>query len=156
LDGGKKIKHMKLNWGIGIAIFYICFVTAMISVVIKSCHNQSDLVKEDYYQLDLDYEDHRQKKMNAKLLPENVAIEYDKHSHSISLSFPDSMNQISGDIHLFRPSDKYLDMHYSIDVLNQNNFNVILDKDILHGLWEVRLDWSGDGVPYYINSKIII
>jgi len=147
---------MKLNWGTGIAIFYSLFLVAMISVVVKSCHHKSDLVKEDYYQLDLEYEDHRQKRMNADLLTENVSIEYQKINNVLVLSFPQSMKNISGDVHLFRPSNKNLDSSYSIDELDHNRFIVNLEKNIKQGLWEVRLDWSGDGIPYYLNSKIIL
>ena len=147
---------MKFNWGIGIAIFYLFFMAAMISVVIGSCYNTSDLVKEDYYQLDLDYEEHRQKKTNVILLKEKVKIDYEKSSNSLSVSFPDTMKNISGDIHLFRPSDKSLDVHYALKLNDQNQIKLSLDDNIRNGLWLVKLDWEGDGIPYFINSEIII
>jgi hypothetical protein len=147
---------MKFNWGTGIAIFYTAFVAAMISVVVKSCHHKSDLVKEDYYQLDLDYEDHRQKKENSKMLAQNISIEYDQSTRLLSLSFPETMTEIAGDIHLFRPSDKNMDFHYPIDLLEENKVELSLDKGTASGLWQVKLDWSGDGISYYTKSEIII
>lgn len=147
---------MKFNWGTGIAIFYTCFVIAMISMVVKSFSYQSHLVKEDYYQLDLDYEEYRIKRQNANQLTVPIDLKYNNKTNSIDVTFPSSMQAVSGDLHLFRPSNKYLDQRFPMRIDSLQTMSVILDKQLLGGLWKVKLDWVSNGIPYYQEVDLVI
>jgi hypothetical protein len=50
---------MKLNWGTGIAIFYGLFMVIMITFVVMSRNVDHSLVMEDYYEADINYQEHK-------------------------------------------------------------------------------------------------
>ena len=60
-----KISTMKFNWGTGIALVYGAFALIMVGVVIRSRQYDPGLVSKDYYNLDLNYQEHFDKKQNA-------------------------------------------------------------------------------------------
>ena len=57
---------MKFNWGTGIGLFYVVFVVIMVSMVMFSARNNIDLVQEDYYEKDLNYESFRLARENSR------------------------------------------------------------------------------------------
>jgi len=146
---------MKFNWGTGIAIFYSIFVITMVGMVVKSFYHQSHLVEEDYYQLDLDYEAYRQKRENATN-HQPVLANYDQQSNTLKLKFPESMDEVTGTVFLFRPSDKNLDNHYNLVVGDDYIASIAFDEQLLKGLWYVKIDWQSNGSSFFkkIDLKV--
>jgi hypothetical protein len=147
---------MKLHWGNYIAIFYICFMGAMIFMVIKSTQNKMDLVQENYYQKDLDYENFRSKRQNSTVLTNQVSVHYSTASKSIELSFPEEMKTLTGKLTLFRPSNKQLDKTFILKLDQQSKMSIPVDGDIPPGLWKIQLDWEAQGDNYYKEEAIVI
>lgn len=147
---------MKLHWGNYIAIFYTCFVIAMVFMVFKSSQNQMDLVQENYYQKDLDYESFRSKRQNSTELSEQVSVSYSVTNNAIELTFPEGMKTLSGKLVLFRPSDKQLDKTFILKLDQQSKMSIPIDGDIPPGLWKVQLDWEAEGNNYYKEESIFI
>jgi nitrogen fixation protein FixH len=147
---------MKLNWGTGIAIFYSLFVLVMVFMVIKSAQNQSHLVQENYYRKDLNYESFRQKRENAQNMAEQVTIQYLSNQSQIRLQFPSDMATASGEIAMYRPSNKFLDKKLKL-VLDKNGQMLIpVTKEMAKGLWKIQLDWENENRLYYCEENIVI
>jgi len=147
---------MKLNWGNGIAIFYGCFMVAMILMVIKSCNNQSHLVEEEYYQKDLSYEDFRIKRANGNAMTDQVVVNYNRSSKLLELSFPSDMNSPAGELILYRPSNKYLDKVFKLKLDSMNMMAIPIGKEFAKGLWKIQLDWESNSIPYYTEINFTI
>ncbi|MFT5167750.1 MAG: hypothetical protein ACI8P3_002988 [Saprospiraceae bacterium] len=147
---------MKLHWGNYIAIFYTCFVCAMIFMVFKSTQNKMDLVQENYYQKDLDYESFRSKRQNSTELSEQVSVSYSIANKAIELSFPEEMKTLKGKLILFRPSNKLLDKTFLLKLDKHSKMSIPVDGDIPPGLWKVQLDWEAQGSNYYKEESIVI
>jgi len=147
---------MKLNWGTGIAIFYSCFVLVMIFMVIKSAQNQSHLVQEHYYQKDLNYESFRQKRQNATNMSEQVKINFTASQKAIQITFPDQMIGATGKVSLYRPSNKFLDKSFDLELNEQSSMSIPVPKEMAKGLWKVKVDWNSKGKQYYSEENLVL
>ena len=143
---------MKLNWGTGIAIFYTIFVISLVSVVIISARNNVDLVEKEYYKKDINYEAFRVKRENGKLLSQGLDIGI--KNDQLIFSFPKELGKVKGTIHLFRPSNSKLDAFIPIDLDEDNNMTVAIDK-YPKGLWRTKTEWEVNGIHYFNEEKII-
>ena len=147
---------MKLNWGTAIAIFYTCFVIAMVSMVIKSTHHKPHMVQDNYYEKDLNYEAFRQKRENASQMQEQVLVDYLSAEQLIRLSFPKSTSEISGKIAFFRPSNSKLDKTFALELDQDAQMNIPVSPNMLKGLWKVQINWEQSGQHFYKESTVVL
>ena len=92
---------MKFNWGTGITVFYLAFMAIMIFAVVFSARNKSDLVVEEYYKEDINYESFRVKRENSNQLERSVDIQYKRDNQEIQFVFPKEMETIDGHVVFF-------------------------------------------------------
>ena len=59
---------------------------------------------------------------------------------------------INGEILLYRPSDRNLDINMQINVDSSNTMNVPTQK-LNSGLWKIQVEWNADSLSYF-NEKI--
>ncbi len=144
----------RINWGVGIAIFYVSFMVIMISMVIFSSKQNNDLVRDDYYAEDLAYESIRQKKENQSVLSESVKV-HSNDQAQLTIEFPTSQTNVSGQIHLFRPSDQDMDQVYTIELTSERQMH-ISTKDLPAGLWRVKIDWTDTQQDFYQETSIVL
>lgn len=146
---------MKINWGTGIAIFYISFMIIMISMVVKSVRNNVDLVDKEYYVKDINYEKFRKKRANGTSLQEQLNVVTNVTNKTLLLSFPKDMKGLKGETFLFRPSNSQLDVHLPL-VLDENNKMKISTTRFKGGLWRLKTEWTYQGITYYAEQKITL
>lgn len=147
---------MKINWGRGIAIFYICFMMVMIFMVVKSSQNDVQLVQENYYEKDLNYEAFRQSRANAEAMPDPIQVEYSVKERHIQIRFPSNMQKSVGKIALFRPSNKFMDKNYDLKLDDQSRMIIPLAPDVRKGLWYVKVDWMHQNKQFYSEQSIVL
>jgi hypothetical protein len=147
---------MKINWGTGIVIAFIAFISFIMYFVINMNINKKydhDLVTEDYYKKELEFQNDINKETNAKSLTQN--IEWEKSDKGITLTFPKVFNteNITGKVFLYRPSNKQFDFETTISLSNHNL--LIPDKRLLDGRWNIKVDWQYNGKSYLYKKEII-
>jgi len=147
---------MKFSWGTGIAVFYSAFVIVMVSMVIKSTHNKAQMVQENYYDKDLNYEAFRLKRENANNMKIPVKIQVSNLDQRLNIEFPKSMLSINGQVELFRPSNESMDVTYPIQLSHEGVMTIPLDKNIERGLWRIQVDWQSNGTGYYKEELITL
>ncbi len=147
---------MKINWGTGIVIAFVLFISFIMYFVINMNLNKKydhDLVTEDYYQEELLHQNEIDKVDNAKELKENVS--WKKTDDGIIISFPKDLDykNITGKVLLYRPSDKKLDSEISISL---SNSELLIPKTrLLDGRWNIKVDWKYDGKSYLYKESIV-
>ena len=147
---------MKINWGTGIVIAFIGFIAFIMYFVINMNTNDKydhDLVTEDYYKEELNYQVNIDKEANAKALKENIS--WTKTENGLLLEFPKNLipEKISGKVFLYRPSNKQLDIEIPISLSDHNL--LIPDNRLLDGRWNIYVDWSYNDTPYLFKKEII-
>ena len=147
---------MKINWGTGIVIAFVAFIAFIMYFVINMNLNKKyvhDLVTEDYYQEELLHQNEIDKVDNAKDLKENVS--WKKTDDGILISFPKDLDykNITGEVFLYRPSNKTLDSEISISL--SNNEMLIPKTRLLDGRWNIKVDWEYDEKSYLFKESIV-
>jgi hypothetical protein len=146
---------MKFNWGTGIVLAFIVFISFIMYFVISMNFNKKynhDLVTEDYYKVELAYQNDIDKQKNAKTLEENVS--YTKTSEGLLIKFPENFDakKITGNVFLYRPSNKHLDFETPISL--SESYLLVPDKRLLDGRWNITVDWQYNGTPYIYKASI--
>lgn len=147
---------MKINWGTGIVLAFIAFISFIMYFVVNMNTNQkydNDLVTNDYYKEELKYQNTIDKENNAKTLKENIS--WERTETGLLIKFPKTfdINKIKGKVFLYRPSNKQLDFETTISL--SNHYLLIPDKRLLDGRWNIYVDWEYEGTPYLFKKEII-
>jgi hypothetical protein len=144
---------MKLNWGTGIAIFYSLFVIVLVAFVFKSMTYDNSLVVEDYYQKDIDYQQHYDKVKNASQLKTDLTIDIDRNNKSIRFQFPSEFQSVSGDIQFYKPDNKKLDFNIPVETDSNNVLQYDFSK-LAQGIWKIKVEWQSQAKSYYKEKRI--
>jgi len=147
---------MKFNWGTGVVIAFIGFISFIMYFVINMNINKKydhDLVTEDYYKEELQFQNDIDKQKNGNNLTENIY--WKKTEEGIILNFPKTLkaNEITGKVFLYRPSNKQLDFEVPLSLSNQ--YLLIPDKRLLDGRWNIKVDWQYNGKSYLYKKEIV-
>ncbi|MCB0520071.1 MAG: FixH family protein [Lewinellaceae bacterium] len=146
---------MKLNWGSGIAIFYSSFVIVMVAMVFYSKSFDSSLVVDNYYEQDLQYQQHINKLHNSQALPQDLTIKEDRQGKIVSLQFPQGFEKLGGEIQFYRADDKSKDFKLKVNV-DEKGTQLVSAKNLLPGRWTVKVDWEGDGRLFYKEEVVVL
>ena len=146
---------MKLNWGTGIALVYGLFALTMVAAVLKSRTYNPGLVDKDYYKLDLNYQQHLEKKQNAARLSQGLQVRFDAAKQVIRLEFPANLGTPVGSVKCFRSSTVNDDRLLKIEA-NPEGFMDIPTSELATGLWNLEVDWQAKGTAYFNSALVTI
>ena len=147
---------MKINWGTGIVIAIIGFVSFIMYFVITMSTDNSyshDLVTDKYYQQELNY----QQEINAEknFVDLNVEIKTIKTKKGLQIQFPNNFNQqkIKGKVFLYRPSNKQLDFEIPISI--SNTYLLVPEQRLVDGRWNIKILWKHKNKDYLFKKELI-
>jgi nitrogen fixation protein FixH len=142
-----------MSWGYKITILYLGFVGFMLFMVVKCVQQDLFLVRDDYYEADLSFEDKFQSMENAAPMLSELTVEKDGNGNLI-LTYPSDFEgtAVTGKIHLYRPSNSDLDRFYEVD-LSAGNQQLVPAQNLSSGLWEIRMECEAKGVDYYFEKE---
>ncbi len=146
---------MKINWGTGIVLAFIGFISFIMYFIITLNVNDKynhDLVTEDYYAEELSYQNDIDKLNNAKNLDKNIS--YERTDKGLLIMFPKSIDfsKITGNVFLYRPSNKQLDFDTTISL--SKPYLLIPDKRLVDGRWNIKVDWKYNNESYLYKETI--
>ncbi|MBI9072832.1 MAG: FixH family protein [Melioribacteraceae bacterium] len=142
-------------WGYGIALTYIVFFIAVMAVVFFSFTKDVNLVTDDYYQEEIEYQD----KIN--ILEKTNKLNYkpiiNKQKELVEIGFPDSLDysKISGKIFFYRPSNSKNDFTIELDLSTDFTQKISTDK-LTIGYWKIHLSWEYDNQNYLIEESFFM
>ncbi|OSY87989.1 cytochrome Cbb3 oxidase maturation protein CcoH [Tenacibaculum holothuriorum] len=147
---------MKINWGTGIVIAIIGFITFIMYYVVTMTTSKSfdhDLVTDKYYQKELSYQQEINALKNAADLKENISIR--KTEKGLFINFPEDfdINKIRGKVFLYRPSNKQLDFELPISL--SNNYLLVPENRLLGGRWNIEVSWKYQDKNFLFKEEII-
>ena len=147
---------MKLNWGTGIVIAIIGFISFIMYFVISMSTGKSynhDLVSDKYYQKELEDQHTIDATKNAKALKENIRVE--KIKEGLKIHFPKEFNPegITGKVFLYRPSNKQLD--FEIPISFSNTYLLVPEKRLLGGRWNITVSWNYKNKDYLYQKELL-
>lgn len=147
---------MKINWGTGIVIAIISFITFIMFMVVTMVSDKAynhDLVTDNYYQKELKYQEDIDASKNLKKLEYPLSVQ--KVTEGIEIVFPKDLapDNIKGKIFLYRPSNKALDSEMNINI---NQHSMLISNEVLvSGRWDIVVDFTYNNQKYYHKEQII-
>ena len=138
------------NWGHGIALFYSIFVGVLFTALIASRSVDHSLVADDYYALDIAYQQQYEKIQN-NLSGDQIEISHQAAQKTIKIDFQ-SADKIEGEIHFYRPSNQSLDFTLPIKDLS----TTIDTRELAAGKWRIKVDWRDAQKAYYQTKEIYL
>lgn len=144
-----------MNWGTGIAALICAFLAGMIGMVIAAVSQNYDLVADNYYEQEVQYQRIINQKKNALQLAERPVWEYAPQS-GLTLRFPAGAAVRQGIWTLYRPSDRKLDRSAALQ-LSERGEQSIASEQLRRGPYTLQLDWEdAEGRRYTIEQEIEI
>jgi len=147
---------IKLNWGTGIVIAFVAFISFILFFVIRMSTDSRadhDLVTQEYYLQELAYQQEINAEKNARALGEDLQIE--RSSDGLRITLPKALQNSNseGTMSLYRPSNKHLD--FDLPIRLSKTHLLIPDKRLLDGRWDIKIRVEHEGVDYLFKERIV-
>ena len=145
----------KFTWGHGVVLAlgsFIAFILFMI-LVFPSGQQNADLVTDDYYKEELNYQEVIDAKRNAEMLKE--IPQYQQIPIGIKISFPATISPDSSKVHfdMYRTNDSNLDVKKDLALNPDKSFTI--PKEVLSkGSYTLKVKWQQNKKPYQIDYDV--
>ena len=140
-----------MNWGkriiIGMALF-MGFILTLVTILMRQ---KIDLVEEDYYKRELNYNS----QLNAQKIYASAAekISFESKADSLLIYFPKDFQSKEVTINFQRPNDKNRDVSFKITPIEKV---VIPTENFPKGLFNCTIQGSIKNQPYEMSQQITI
>ena len=138
----------KLNWGNFILSVYVGFVVLVILMVYMASKQDFDLVSENYYKEEIEY----QTKIDANTNQTNSANKWKLHSNEnqieITLENYSEEKKPIGKIEFYRPSNSKLDIVKELD-LNTNGKMFVSTQNFKQGAYIVKIHYKVENKDFF-------
>lgn len=144
----------KFNFGTGIFVFMVLFMTAIITFVIFAYQQDVNLVHDNYYEKGVDHTIQMQREVRSSEYFDKINISDD--GNYIRIVFPAELASIieEGAVMYFRPSDHLKDIKQPL-IMRGNVFIGAKDQ-LIPGRYIVKINWKANELDYEVDKQLII
>jgi|SRR5690606_21050937 hypothetical protein len=144
-----------MNWGHKITIVIVVFLVAMVSMVIVAYRQTNDMIDENYYTKELEYQKIIDARRNLLKVSDNNLISQGPDIVLVHLPVGTYEKLESGTIEFLRPDDKSKDVFTALEWTGHNRIEI--PKSQLHrGMYRARIKWSSGGIPFYKEETLFV
>jgi hypothetical protein len=140
-----------MNWGKRIILGMGLFMGFILTLVIIMMRQKIDLVEEDYYKKELNYDQQISAQQTYASAPEKISMEIEKDS--LLLYFPSTFQSEDVTIALQCPNDKNQDLVLKAKPVNRL---VIQTEKFRKGLFICTVSGRIEGIPYEMSQQVTI
>lgn len=145
---------LRMNWGVGIALFYTAFAVSTVGFVAFAMTRNVELVSDDYYARALAHDGHMQAVANADAL--GTAVGARVSDAGIEVRVPAAMAAlVRGTATLYRAADARADRRVDL-VMHADGTQTIPIGGLAPGRWRIQLQWSAADRDYYAERDLRI
>ncbi|MCH8554541.1 MAG: FixH family protein [Schleiferiaceae bacterium] len=145
-----------MNWGKAIVLSFVIFIAFIMTMVVMMYQENIDLVADDYYVQELEYQNQIVKQENLNAVVGKIDIS--RNMEFIFINFPKELHDkaLSGAVTFYRASEAALDFSQDLEI-DQNGVMAIPNKKLKPGKWKVKMEFqSADGTPYLYHETLFI
>ncbi len=140
-----------MNWGKSLILVMAIFITFILVMVVKMVSTSTDLVSDDYYQKEIDYEQEIVAVKNMQRL--NAKTDIVVSEEFLVFKLPTDVPFTNLKIHLIRPNDQKLDKTFAV---NDTKTFLIPISELQKGKYSVEMTFKVDSIPCMQKEKIDI
>ncbi len=141
-----------MNWGYRIIVVYVMFISGIVYMVVRASAQKTDLVRTDYYEEELKYQQTIDATENANALTAKLKCEVQRDT--MFIYFPAEMKKanITSTLWLYCIADKNNDIKKTAGT---SNGEIALPLTATNkGMHDVKVNWTVEGKQYYFEEKI--
>ncbi|MBK9247317.1 MAG: FixH family protein [Ignavibacteria bacterium] len=139
-------------WLWGTIIVYCLFASGTLGFVFFASSQKVDLVSEDYYKQELQYQQHIETVKRTGDAAKKVQWNLSADATSIDFQIP---NSATGTIRFYRPASSTLDKSFAMKA-GSDGVQRIPVADIAKGYWKVKIEWKEQNNSYYEETEVTI
>ena len=148
---------MKFTWAHAAIAIPITIVVVFTSVLIRSMSDEkkTELVTEDYYAKEIQFQEQIDRTKNALVLKTN--LEWNKVGENWQLGLKGDYDPelAEGTLTIYRPSDSSLD--FDVPMVLDVNFNqMVSGKNFKKGKYQIQVRWTANDLDCYLEKNIFI
>ena len=142
-----------MNWGKGITIVILVFLTAMLGMVYVASRQTNEMIDDHYYERELAYQqviDAQQRTVTAQDLP-LVSVQ----NEGVLIQIPSTIHPADsgGTATFLRLSNQQLDRRFAL-APDSAGRQLIPAAEFFKGEYRFRLQWQSGGETYYREENI--
>jgi len=141
-------------WAWGTATVYSLFAAGTIGFVVFASTQKVELVSEDYYKNELNYQQKIDRIHRTNTLAETVQWQLTEDGKTVNFHFP-TPNVTKAIIKFYRPSSSSLDKEFSVIPDSDGNFRISVES-LAKGMWRIKIEWSENDKTYYKEADVIL
>ncbi len=143
-----------MNFGHKIAIGYTVFVLFIVIMAVMSFKQNFQLEEENYYEKELLFQEEITAENNFNLLKGEAKI---LEHQQLEITLPQELflRSTQVNVELKRPSNAKFDKNYVFELKNSNTIKVP-KKDLISGVYNLKLSFEMDGKPYLYKTPIYL
>ena len=146
----------KFTWGHGIALALACFIGFILYLIFifPIGKQTSDLVSDNYYQDELEYQKVIDAKKNADQLSQKPF--FAQLPYGIRIAFPKETIDAGQQVHfeLYSTNDKEKDKKQNVNLDSNNSF--LVPKEMLStGSYTLKVRWKKSDIEYQVDYELV-
>ena len=144
-----------MNWGYRIMLVYLVFVAGILLLVYKSGQQRSDLIADNYYEQELQYQQVINARKNAE--PFKNEIQVTRQDSRVAVQLPVSVGSslTNGTIEFLCLNDKRKDVKVDIHT-GKDGIQYIDGAQLKKGNYQVQISWTDKKIPYYHEQSFFV
>lgn len=137
-------------WPWTITAILVLYVLFLASFLLFSRTVPVNLVREDYYQQSVKYQDQIERLRRTAALPDKPSMTYTRERQTVVVRYPQALRtaDLQGTVTLMRPADARKDVQVPL-TLDGDGVQEITVADLGPGLWRANLAWRSGDVEYF-------
>ena len=140
-----------MNWGRGIVLSLAAFIVFIGVLAYRMITSETQLVAEDYYKQEIEYQSVIDGKKNLAALGEIPVLKLTKDSLFYQLPEKAALS-IEGKVNILRPSESKMDIELSI----KETKATVVHKPLNSGRYNIKIAWESDGKLYFYEKAVVI
>lgn len=144
-------------WPYAIIGWMLLFGTGMAAWVVVAVRNDPELVRADYYEQEIAYQQQIDRLSRTAAVRSEVSVAYDLAKAQVALRIPTAhlADKPTGTIHFYRPSNAKLDFKLPLTV-DATGLQNVATTTLQAGLWKVRVSWTSGGYEYFHDQSLVL
>jgi hypothetical protein len=138
------------KWIVASFVLFAAFIATLVVVCVRQ---DISLVSKDYYQEELQYQEHISQENNTAALTEKPTINV--ADHAIEVRYADMQAIENGKLTLFCPSNEKMDRFFKFHNAQEMTTSFATDG-LQKGLYRARLQWTMNGKNYFHEEVIYL
>lgn len=140
-----------MNWGKGIVIGMVLFMSFIIVLVVNLMMHRVDLESEDYYKREINYEEEITAVKNSEALPEKVQLMQQEEYVVVQLPGKTELNSI--EVRFLRPDDQKMDKTFKVEGTKSY---LIPKNELSKGKYNIEISYTADSKVCLQKEEIYI